>query len=917
MQDETGDAGGPPRVKLGSLWIGGELSWIEQLCIRSFLDHGHEVTLYTYQGVSNAPEGTILADAGAIFPATEFITHRATGSPAYHADAFRYRMIAATGLAWVDADMLCLQPWRAETDAPLFGWEKPGRVVCNAVLRLPSGSPALERLNAFCATQYPIPPWFPEEERERLEAARDAGAPVHVGDMTWGVPGPAAVTHFLRETGEIGNALPQAAFYPIAFKDRRDLLAPGADLSDRIGPETWGVHLWNRRLRRRLVTHHGGVPHPDSFVGRAVARHGIDCAAAPIPDVPPASVRSVPPAPPTPPARLLRDAADPAADATQATPPDALSRLALRPPVHATPRFARMSDGLEETLARTGPWLAPPRDAPGDPQVLVVTAMKNEAPFILEWIAYNRLIGVDHFLVYTNDCTDNTVALLDRLAELGLVTRRDNPYAPGGKVKPQHAALKDAVRQPVYRRADWIVTIDLDEFIAIHVGDGTLGDLFAACNQPNAISLTWRFFGNGGVIGYEDRPVVAQFTRCAPEAFPDPGLAWGFKTLFDKRSCRFRRLGRPPPRRTGGRGGGCRPLGQRIGPGDAAAPDREGLAHGPADLRLPARHAQPLRPAVGRKLPRQARPRPGEPHARGSGRLLLAAAELPDGGGHPAPSPPAPARGRDRRAEGGPGSRASPCGGGGLAPGEDRGAEGRPGLCAPVRRSGRKRPGGRHLLRPIRSGGPGGGAHSGPVAHIALGRVRQKVEDVARDGPEGDDGDPAVLDPEGRRDLAELRAADLARGEGGGRDVGRGELRQHLARGVEIPGQTEDGAGVRYLGGEVVDAGERLAQPGGDGGRLRVGHEEEEFVGRHPERAAPAREGRLAGGGNVGAGGVLHGLPHLCRAQVGAQRDHAAQPRLLHPDDSGEGRTGERASRLRHPASPPPCRRTPGRRSAP
>jgi hypothetical protein len=543
MQDETGDAGGPPRVKLGSLWIGGELSWIEQLCIRSFLDHGHEVTLYTYQGVSNAPEGTILADAGAIFPATEFITHRATGSPAYHADAFRYRMIAATGLAWVDADMLCLRPWRAETDAPLFGWEKPGRVVCNAVLRLPRGSPALESLNAFCATQYPIPPWFPEEERERLEAARDAGAPVHVGDMTWGVPGPAAVTHFLRETGEIGNALPQAAFYPIAFKDRRDLLAPGADLSDRIGPETWGVHLWNRRLRRRLVTHHGGVPHPDSFVGRAVARHGIDCAAAPIPDVPPASVRTAPQAPPAPPARLLRDAADPAADATQATPPEALSRLALRPPVHATPRFARMSDGLEETLARTGPWLAPPREAPGDPRVLVVTAMKNEAPFILEWIAYNRLIGVDHFLVYTNDCTDNTVALLDRLAELGLVTRRDNPYAPGGKVKPQHAALKDAVRQPVYRRADWIVTIDLDEFIAIHVGDGTLGDLFAACNQPNAISLTWRFFGNGGVIGYEDRPIVAQFTRCAPEAFPDPGLAWGFKTLFDKRTCRFRRLG--------------------------------------------------------------------------------------------------------------------------------------------------------------------------------------------------------------------------------------------------------------------------------------------------------------------------------------------------------------------------------------
>jgi hypothetical protein len=554
MQAESGGSEDAPIVRLGSLWIGGNLSWIEQLCIKSFLDHGHAFTLYSYEGVTNAPEGTIVADANALFPATEFITHRASGSPAYHADAFRYRMIAETGLAWVDVDILCQRPWRLSEDAPLFGWEKPGRVVCNAVLRLPRTSPALDRLNAFCATQYPIPPWFAAEERAALEAAREAGAPVHVGDMPWGVPGPAAVTHFLRETGEIEAAQPQVAFYPIPFRDRRDMLSASIDISDRLGPDCWGVHLWNRRLRRRLVTHHRGIPEQGSFVGEAVRRHGIDCSAAPIPDVPPAAVlaarakaaaEATPHAPmdPAVPSRLLRDAADPAADTTQSSPPEALSRLELRPPVHANRRFRRMSDGLEETLARTGPWLAPPAEPPGRESILIVTAMKNEAPFILEWIAYNRVIGVDNFLVYTNDCTDNTVALLDRLAELGVVTRRDNPYLPGGKVKPQHAALKDAVKQPVYKASDWIITIDLDEFIAVHVGDGTLRELFAACNHPNAVSLTWRFFGNGGVTGFEDRPVIEQFTRCAPEAFPDPGLAWGFKTMFNRRTCRFRRLG--------------------------------------------------------------------------------------------------------------------------------------------------------------------------------------------------------------------------------------------------------------------------------------------------------------------------------------------------------------------------------------
>ena len=32
--------------------------------------------------------------------------------------------------------------------------------------------------------------------------------------------------------------------------------------------------------------------------------------------------------------------------------------------------------------------------------------MRNEAPFILEWIAYHRAIGFDDFLIYSNDCSD-------------------------------------------------------------------------------------------------------------------------------------------------------------------------------------------------------------------------------------------------------------------------------------------------------------------------------------------------------------------------------------------------------------------------------------------------------------------------------------------------------------------------------
>jgi hypothetical protein len=112
------------------------------------------------------------------------------------------------------------------------------------------------------------------------------------------------------------------------------------------------------------------------------------------------------------------------------------------------------------------------------------------------------------------------------------------------------------MRQRVVRKADWIAVIDVDEFPAIHVGDGTLADLLRATHHPDVLSLTWRFFGNGGIARYEDRPVIEQFTRCAPLAMDNPGMAWGFKTLFRRAGARFRKLGvhRPLKLAPGGAG---------------------------------------------------------------------------------------------------------------------------------------------------------------------------------------------------------------------------------------------------------------------------------------------------------------------------------------------------------------------------
>ena len=61
------------------------------------------------------------------------------------------------------------------------------------------------------------------------------------------------------------------------------------------------------------------------------------------------------------------------------------------------------------------------------PKFLLVTTMKNEGPYILEWIAYHIAIGIDHFMIVTNDCTDGTNEILEILQKKGLVTLVINP----------------------------------------------------------------------------------------------------------------------------------------------------------------------------------------------------------------------------------------------------------------------------------------------------------------------------------------------------------------------------------------------------------------------------------------------------------------------------------------------------------
>jgi len=266
---------------IASLWIGGRLSWLEQLCLKSFADQGHHVTLYSYAPIDNIPDGVHAGDAEEIYPSEPMLRHARTGSPAIHADMWRLHLLKKTDNIWVDADMYCYRPFDFESPY-VYGWEKPG-LVCNAVLGLPKDSATLNGLLEFFKDEYAIAPWLKPWQQRELEAERDAGTPVHMTAQDWGFTGPASVTYFLQETGEIEHAEPETAFYPISFPDRNHMILSRFNIEERLTDRTRGVHFWARRMKPRLEEKENNTPRRGSFMDGLITKHDIDPAAAPIP----------------------------------------------------------------------------------------------------------------------------------------------------------------------------------------------------------------------------------------------------------------------------------------------------------------------------------------------------------------------------------------------------------------------------------------------------------------------------------------------------------------------------------------------------------------------------------------------------------------------------------------------------------
>ncbi len=268
--------------EVGTLWIGGHLSWMEQLCLKSFVDQGQKITLFSYEEIPNVPKGVIQRDGREIIDTDDFIKYEQKNSFALFADWFRLHMIhKCPSMIWIDTDVYCHQPMTYDSDYVL-GFELPGEQrINNAVLGLPHDSEMLRQMLHFTEDRYSIAPFLSAHRQKEMRQLAMEGTPMHISQQQWGVWGPMMVTYYAHSLGLKRHIMPLDAFYPITFRERTTFLEQTEVVEAKLTDKTTALHLWASN-KKELGNRHNGLPPVGSYLEKLLKLHEIEPSLAPL-----------------------------------------------------------------------------------------------------------------------------------------------------------------------------------------------------------------------------------------------------------------------------------------------------------------------------------------------------------------------------------------------------------------------------------------------------------------------------------------------------------------------------------------------------------------------------------------------------------------------------------------------------------
>jgi len=147
--------------------------------------------------------------------------------------------------------------------------------------------------------------------------------------------------------------------------------------------------------------------------------------------------------------------------------------------------------------------------------ICIIATARNEGPYLLEWIAYHKAIGVQQIFLYSNDNDDGSDALLHALADAGEIVWIKNNVRVGGVAQEKAYSHALSVLPDIldYR---WAMIIDLDEFFVLNPDAYRNMNEFLHWHERNdvdAIAVNWVFLGPTKRRSWSHEPLTRRFTH--------------------------------------------------------------------------------------------------------------------------------------------------------------------------------------------------------------------------------------------------------------------------------------------------------------------------------------------------------------------------------------------------------------------
>lgn len=151
-------------------------------------------------------------------------------------------------------------------------------------------------------------------------------------------------------------------------------------------------------------------------------------------------------------------------------------------------------------------------------KITIVIQIRDESDYILEFISYYHLLGVDRFIIFDNGSLDNS--LINMLKAKECLDVMILPWPSLQPHEPSQFASHKLISKLAYQGIikGWLLFVDCDEFLVLHQHN-SIRDFLADYIDCDALAFNWLIFGSNYHKSMTPGLVIERFIRRSEYSF--------------------------------------------------------------------------------------------------------------------------------------------------------------------------------------------------------------------------------------------------------------------------------------------------------------------------------------------------------------------------------------------------------------